>query len=155
MENMENKVVIFKVVVGVDGSRRKTTVDNFKDQAQAFLDAFKTRKDDVRDAIALLAHEYVLYKKNRRADWKPSFKALKEAQKSVAEMNRFLTTDFRQFKSVWKPYQVDPTYGIIYRAIEHYWPKFYGTVDVDGCLQYVTFYSDELPKIRYVERDED
>ena len=52
MENMENKVVIFKVVVGVDGSRRKTTVDNFKDQAQAFLDAFKTRKDDVRDAIA-------------------------------------------------------------------------------------------------------
>lgn len=150
---MENEKVIIIKVIGVDGMERRTTSDNFHDQAQAFLDAFKTRKDDVRDSIAALAHEYVLYKNNRRADHKPAFKALKEAQKSVAEMNRFLTTDFRQFKSVWKPYQVDPAYGIIYRTIEHYWPKFYGTVDVDGCLQYVTFYSDELPKIRYVERD--
>lgn len=152
---MENEKVIIIKVIGVDGMERRTTSDNFHDQAQAFLDAFKTRKDDVRDSIAALAHEYVLYKNNRRADHKPAFKALKEAQKSVAEMNRFLTTDFRQFKTVWKPYQVDPVYGLIHRAIEHYWPKFYGTVDVDGCLQYVTFYSDELPKIRYVERDED
>lgn len=154
MENMENEKVVF-VIVGVDGVRRKTTTDNFKDQAAAFLDGFNTHKDDVRDAIAKLAHEYVLYKDNRSASYKPAFKALKEAQEAVADMNRFLQLDFRQFKSIWKPYQVDPAYGLIHRAIEHYWPKFYGTVDLDGIMQYVTFYSDELPRLRYVERDED
>lgn len=155
MENMENKVIVFKVIVGVDGMKRQTTTDNFKDQAQEFMDAFRDHKDDVRDAIAVLAHEFVLCKSNRKADWKASFKALKKAQEAVADMNRFLQLDFRQFKSVWKPYQVDPAYGIIHRAIEHYWPKFYGTVDLDGIMQYVTFYSDELPRLRYAERDED
>lgn len=151
---MENKVIIIKVI-GADGIERQTTSDNFRDQAQAFMDDFKEHKDDVRDAIGVLAHEFVLYKNNRRANWKPAFKALKGAQEAVADMNRFLQLDFRQFKSIWKPYQVDPAYGLIHRAIEHYWPKFYGTVDLDGIMQYVTFYSDELPKIRYVERDED
>lgn len=152
MENMKNEKVVF-VVVGVDGMKRRTTTENFHDQAAAFLNAFTLQKDTVRDAIGTLAHEFVLYKNNRRADHKKAFKALKEAQEAVAEMNRFLTNDFKQFKSVWKPYQVDNCYGIICRGIAHYWPKFYGTPDVDGCLQYVTFYSDELPKIRYVERD--
>lgn len=149
---MENKVIIVKVI-GVDGMERRTMSDNFHDQAQVFLDAFNTHKDDVRDAIAALSHEYVLYKNNRGADHKPAFKALKEAQEAVADMNIFLGMSFRQFKSVWKPYQVDPAYGLICRTISHYWSKFYGTPDVDGILQYVTFYSDKLLKIRCVERD--
>lgn len=154
MENMENKVIVLKVIVGADGVERRTTSDNFKDQAQAFLTAFTTQKENVRDAIASLSHQFVIYKKGGN-NWVKAQKALKEAQEAVADMNRFLQLDFRQFKSIWKPYQVDPAYGIIHRTIDHYWPKFYGTVDLDGIMQYVTFYSDELPRLRYVERDED
>lgn len=150
MEN--NKTTI--IIIGVDGQERKTVVDDFKDQAAAFLTGFTTQKETVQLAIAELSHEYVLYKKGGK-NWKEAQKALKEAQETVAEMNRFLGLDFRQFKRAWKPYQVEPAYGIICRAISHYWGKFYGTPEVDGILQYVTFYSDELPKIRYVERDED
>lgn len=154
MENMENKVIVLKVIVGADGVERRTTSDNFKDQAQAFLTAFTTQKENVRDAIASLSHEFVVYKKGGN-NWVKAQKALEEAQKEVAEMNKFLALDFKQFKSIWKPYQVDQSYGIICRAVSHYWSKFYGTPEVDGILQYVTFYTDELPKIRYVERDED
>lgn len=152
MKNENSKVIIIKIV-GVDGVERRTTSDNFRDQAEAFLDGFKIQKDTVRDSIAKLAHEFVIYNNNRGADYKPAFKALKKAQSAVAEMNRFLQLDYRQFKATWRPYQVDPAYNIIHSAIEHYWPKFYGTVDLDGIMQYVTFYSDELPKIRYVERN--
>lgn len=150
---MENKVIIIKII-GADGVERRTTTDDFREQAQWFLDAFKARKDDVSDCIATLSHEFVVYKNNRNADWKPAFKALEEAQDAVADMNRILQLDFRQFKQIWKPFQVDPAYGIVSRAIAHYWTKFYGTPDLDGIMQYVTFYSDELPKIRYVERDD-
>ena len=150
MEN--NKTTI--IIIGVDGQERKTVVDDFKDQAAAFLTGFTTQKETVQLAIAELSHEYVLYK-NGGKNWKEAQKALKEAQETVAEMNRFLGLDFRQFKRAWKPYQVEPAYGIVCRAISHYWGKFYGTPEVDGILQYVTFYTEELKKIRYVERDED
>ena len=151
---MENKIIVFKVIVGVDGQKRRTTSDNFKDQAQAFFDEYKIQKDAVRDAIANLSHEYVLYRKGYN-NWDKAQKALENAQKAAAEMNKFLGLDFRQFKTTWKPYQVDKSYELICKAIGHYWPKFYGTPEVDGILQYVTFYTDELKKIRYVERDED
>ena len=148
--NMESKVVVF--VIDVDGQKRRTTTENFRDQAQGFMDAFRDHKDDVRDSLAKLSHEYVVYKKGGD-NWKAAQEALKDAQKAAAEMNRFLQADFGKFKTVWKPYRVDQAYGLVYRSVSHYWTRFYGTPDVYGVLQYVTFYTDELPKIRYVERD--
>lgn len=147
---MENKTTI--IFIGTDGKARKSVVPDFKDAANEFLNEFTTKKNAVQFSVAELVHEFVIYEKIGK-NWESLKQALEDSQKSVAEMNRFLGRDFKHFKNGWKPYQTDTAYGIVCRAIDHYWSKFYGTPGVDGFLQIVTFYSDELPKFRHVEHD--
>lgn len=128
------------ITIGKHGQARKVVVPDIKDAAQAFMSDFTTQKNMVQFAVAQLVHEFALYEKTGKN--RESLKqALEDAQKSVAEMNRFLGS-FRHFKNGWKPYKEDPAYGIVCRAIDHYWPKFYGTPGVDGFLQIVTYYSE-------------
>lgn len=147
---MENKTTTI-IFIGTDGQVRKSEVPDFKDAAQAFMSDFTTQKNTVQFAVAELVHEFALYQKVGK-NWETLKESLENAQKAVAEMNRFLG-GFRHFKNGWKPYQTDPAYGIVCRTIDHYWPKFYGTPGVDGFLQIVTFYSDELSKILRIEHD--
>lgn len=146
---MRNETTI--IFIGTDGKARKGVVPDFKDAANEFLNEFATKKNAVQFSVAELVHEFALYEKIGK-NWESLKQALEDAQKSVAEMNRFLGS-FRHFKNGWRPYQTDSAYGIVCRTIDRYWPKFYGTPGVDGYLQIVTFYSDELPKIRRTERD--
>lgn len=128
------------ITIGRHGQVRRSVVPDFKDEAQAFMSDFTTQKNLVQFAVAELVHEFVIYEKvgkNRET----LQEALKNAQKAVAEMNRFLGS-FRHFKNGWKPYKTDPAYGIVCRSVDHYWPKFYGTPGVDGYLQIVTYYTE-------------
>ena len=128
------------ITIGKHGQARKVVVPDIKDAAQAFMSDFTTQKNLVQFAVAELVHEFALYEKTGKN--RESLKqALEDAQKSVAEMNRFLGS-FRHFKNGWKPYKEEPAYGIVCRTIEHYWPKFYGTPGVDGFLQIVTYYTE-------------
>lgn len=128
------------ITIGKHGQVRKVVVPDIKDAAQAFMSDFTTQKNLVQFAVAELVHEYVIYEKTGKN--RESLKqALEDAQKSVAEMNRFLGS-FRHFKNGWKPYKEDPAYGIVCRTIDHYWSKFYGAPGVDGFLQIVTYYTE-------------
>lgn len=128
------------ITIGKHGQVRRSVVPDFRDEAQAFMSDFTTQKNMVQFAVAQLVHEFALYEKTGKN--RESLKqALEDAQKSVAEMNRFLGS-FRHFKNGWKPYKEDPAYGIVCRTIDHYWPKFYGTPGVDGFLQIVTHYTE-------------
>lgn len=128
------------ITIGKHGQARKVVVPDIKDAAQAFMSDFTTQKNLVQFAVAELVHEYAIYEKTGKN--RESLKqALEDAQKSVAEMNKFLGS-FRHFKNGWKPYKEDPAYGIVCRTIDHYWPKFYGAPGVDGFLQIVTYYTE-------------
>lgn len=128
------------ITIGKHGQARKVVVPDIKDAAQMFMSDFTTQKNLVQFAVAELVHEFVIYEKTGK-NLETLQEALKNAQKSVAEMNRFLCS-FRHFKNGWKPYKEDPAYGIVCRTIEHYWGKFYGTPGVDGFLQIVTHYTE-------------
>lgn len=128
------------ITIGKHGQKRVSVVPDIKDEAQAFMSDFTTQKNTVQFAVAELVHEFVIYEKTGK-NLETLQEALKNAQKSVAEMNRFLCS-FRHFKNGWKPCKEDPAYGIVCRTIEHYWGKFYGTPGVDGFLQIVTYYTE-------------
>lgn len=128
------------ITIGKHGQVRRSVVPDFKDAAQEFMSDFTSQKNIVQFAVAELVHQFVIYEKTGK-NLETLQEALKNAQKSVAEMNRFLCS-FRHFKNGWKPYKEDPAYGIVCRTIDHYWSKFYGAPGVDGFLQIVTYYTE-------------